>query len=115
MQFIKIFWARRDPILRTRENEYKQKFYERVDYANETYAEKNGAGWKSARGRTYIMFGAPGRVDKQTFQDHPVLLNCGFTTKLHPLAFRQTKQCFLYIAISNMYYSAECSAGRYNR
>ncbi|MCI0445502.1 GWxTD domain-containing protein [bacterium] len=67
MQFIKIFWARRDPILRTRENEYKQKFYERVEYANQTYAEKNGAGWKSARGRTYIMFGAPGRVDKQTF------------------------------------------------
>ncbi len=68
MQFIKIFWARRDPILRTRENEYKQKFYERVDYANQTYAEKNGPGWKSARGRTYIMFGAPGRVDKQTVE-----------------------------------------------
>ncbi len=68
MQFIKIFWARRDPILRTRENEYKQKFYERVEYANQTYAEKNGPGWKSARGRTYIMFGAPGRVDKQTVE-----------------------------------------------
>lgn len=67
MQFIKIFWARRDPILRTRENEYKQKFYERVEYANQNYADKNGLGWKSARGRTYIMFGAPGRVDKQTF------------------------------------------------
>lgn len=68
MQFIKIFWARRDPILRTRENEYKQKFYERVEYANATYAEKNSPGWKSARGRTYIMFGAPGRVDKQTVE-----------------------------------------------
>jgi GWxTD domain-containing protein len=67
MQFIKIFWSRRDPILRTRENEYKQQFYDRVDYANENYADKNGPGWKSARGRTYIMFGAPGRVDKQTF------------------------------------------------
>ena len=67
MQFIKIFWARRDPILRTRENEYKQQFYDRVEYANQNYADKNGPGWKSARGRTYIMFGAPGRVDKQTF------------------------------------------------
>ena len=67
MQFIKIFWGRRDPILRTRENEYKQKFYDRVEYANQNYAEKNSTGWKTARGRTYIMFGAPGRVDKQTF------------------------------------------------
>jgi GWxTD domain-containing protein len=68
MQFIKIFWARRDPILRTRENEYKQQFYERVKYANDNYAEKNNAGWKSARGRTYIMFGAPGRIDHQSVQ-----------------------------------------------
>jgi len=68
MQFIKIFWARRDPILRTRENEYKQKFYERVEYANATYAEKNNPGWKSAHGRTYIMFGAPSRVDKQSVE-----------------------------------------------
>jgi GWxTD domain-containing protein len=68
MQFIKIFWSRRDPILRTRENDYKQKFYERVDYANQNYADKNAPGWKSARGRTYIMFGAPGRVDKQSVQ-----------------------------------------------
>jgi hypothetical protein len=33
MQFIKIFWARRDPILRTRENEFKEEFFKRVDYA----------------------------------------------------------------------------------
>jgi GWxTD domain-containing protein len=68
MQFIKIFWARRDPVLRTRENEYKQKFYERVEYANATYADKSGPGWKSARGRTYIMFGAPSRVDHQSVE-----------------------------------------------
>jgi GWxTD domain-containing protein len=66
MQFIKIFWARRDPILRTRENEYKQEFYSRVEYANQNYAEGNNPGWKSARGQTYIMFGPPGRIDKQS-------------------------------------------------
>lgn len=68
MQFIKIFWGRRDPILRTRENEYKQEFYRRVEYANQNYAEGNTTGWKSARGQTYIMFGAPGRIDKQSVQ-----------------------------------------------
>ena len=39
MQFIKIFWARRDPLLRTRENEYKQDFYNRVEYANKNFVE----------------------------------------------------------------------------
>lgn len=68
MQFIKIFWQRRDPILRTRENEYKQKFYERVEYADQNYAEKSNPGWKSARGRTYIMFGAPSRIDHQSVE-----------------------------------------------
>jgi GWxTD domain-containing protein len=66
MQFIKIFWQRRDPLLRTRENEYKQEFYRRVDYANQNYAEGSNPGWKSAMGQTYIIFGAPSRIDRQT-------------------------------------------------
>lgn len=66
MQFIKIFWARRDPILRTRENEFKVEFYKRVDYANENYAEGSNPGWKSARGQVYIVFGPPSRIDTQS-------------------------------------------------
>jgi GWxTD domain-containing protein len=66
MQFIKIFWQRRDPILRTRENEFKEEFYRRVDYANENYAEGSNPGWKTAMGQTYIIFGKPSRIDKQS-------------------------------------------------
>ncbi|HSE41042.1 MAG TPA: GWxTD domain-containing protein, partial [Acidobacteriota bacterium] len=66
MQFIKIFWQRRDPILRTRENEFKEDFYRRVEYANENYAEGSYPGWKSAMGQTYIIFGKPSRIDKQS-------------------------------------------------
>jgi hypothetical protein len=51
--------------LRTRENEFKQQFYQRVDYANENYAEGSNPGWKSARGQVYIVFGPPSRVDTQ--------------------------------------------------
>jgi GWxTD domain-containing protein len=65
MQFIKIFWARRDPLLRTRENEFKQEFYNRVDYANQNFAEGSTPGWKSAMGQTYVIFGKPSRIDKQ--------------------------------------------------
>ena len=64
MQFIKIFWARRDPLLRTRENEFKQDFYNRVEYANKNFAEGSNPGWKSAMGQTYVIFGPPSRIDK---------------------------------------------------
>lgn len=66
MQFIKIFWARRDPILRTRENEFKEEFYTRVDYANQNFAEGSVPGWKSARGQVYIIFGPPSRISPQS-------------------------------------------------
>ncbi len=69
MQFIKIFWSRRDPILRTRENEFKQEFYRRIEYANKNYVEGNTPGWKTARGQTYIVFGAPSRIDKRLLPD----------------------------------------------
>lgn len=69
MQFIKIFWARRDPILRTRENEFKQGFYERVEYANKNFAEGETPGWKSAMGQAYVVFGKPSRIDRQSVEN----------------------------------------------
>jgi len=76
MQFIKIFWARRDPILRTRENEFKEEFFKRVDYANQNFAERENPGWKTARGQVYVMFGPPSRIDHQTVEEssRPALL-----------------------------------------
>ena len=76
MQFIKIFWARRDPLLRTRENEFKDEFYKRVDHSNQNFAEANTPGWKTARGQVYILFGPPSRVDHQSIaqSSRPALL-----------------------------------------
>ncbi|MFL6230257.1 MAG: GWxTD domain-containing protein [Pyrinomonadaceae bacterium] len=61
-QFIEAFWRRRDPDPDTDENEYKEQFYERVAYANEHYAS-GIPGWKSDRGRIYIMFGKPDETE----------------------------------------------------
>lgn len=66
MQFIKIFWQRRDPILRTSENEFKDEFYSRVDYVNKTFAEDKVPGWKTSRGQVYVLFGPPSRVNQQS-------------------------------------------------
>lgn len=76
MQFIKIFWARRDPILRTYENEFKQEFNQRVDYANEHFGEGSTVGWQTARGQVYILFGPPSREEKRTVPEsnRPALL-----------------------------------------
>lgn len=76
MQFIKIFWQRRDPILRTSENEFKNEFYDRVSYANKNFPESGSSGWETSRGQVYIMFGAPSRVDTQSIPDssRPALL-----------------------------------------
>ena len=76
MQFIKIFWARRDPLLRTSENEFKQEFYQRVDYANANFAEGDQSGWDTARGQVYILFGPPSREEKRILAEssRPVLL-----------------------------------------
>lgn len=57
-KFIEEFWRRRDPDPDTDENEFKEEYYERIAYANEHFAS-GIPGWKTDRGRIYIMYGKP--------------------------------------------------------
>ena len=57
-QFIEQFWLRRDPDPDTDTNEYREEYYQRIAYANENFAS-GIPGWKTDRGRIYIMFGKP--------------------------------------------------------
>ena len=61
-QFIEAFWQRRDPTPDTEENEFKEEHYRRIAYANEHYAA-GIPGWKSDRGRMYIVFGPPDEIE----------------------------------------------------
>jgi GWxTD domain-containing protein len=61
-QFIEAFWQRRDPTPDTEENEYKEEHYQRIAYANEHFAA-GIPGWKSDRGRIYIMYGKADEID----------------------------------------------------
>ncbi len=61
-QFIESFWQRRDPTPDTVENEFKEDHYARIAYANEHFAA-GIPGWKTDRGRIYIMFGKPDEID----------------------------------------------------
>src|SRR5579864_6577327 len=61
-QFIEAFWQRRDPTPDTEENEYKEEHYARIAYSNEHFAA-GIPGWKSDRGRIYIMYGKPDEIE----------------------------------------------------
>ena len=61
-QFIEQFWLRRDPTPDTEENEFKEEHYRRIAYANEHFAAGK-AGWRTDRGRIYIVFGPPDEID----------------------------------------------------
>lgn len=57
-KFIEQFWLRRDPTPGTAQNELKEEHYRRIAYANERFGGKL-SGWRTPRGRIYIVFGPP--------------------------------------------------------
>ena len=61
-QFIEAFWQRRNPDPDSAENTFKEEHYRRIAYANEHYAS-GIPGWKTDRGKIYIMWGPPDEVD----------------------------------------------------
>jgi GWxTD domain-containing protein len=60
--FIENFWARRNPDPDSPENTFKEEHYRRIAYANEHYAS-GIPGWKTDRGRIYIMWGPPDETE----------------------------------------------------
>lgn len=63
-QFVEQFWLRRDPTPATAENEFKVEHYRRIAYANGHFGSQSSVpGWKTDRGRIYIVFGPPDEID----------------------------------------------------
>ena len=64
--FISTFWRQRDPSPGTAANEFRDEFTRRVGYANAHFADPNNAphpGVESDRGRIYVTFGPPDKVE----------------------------------------------------
>jgi GWxTD domain-containing protein len=61
-KFIEQFWLRRDPTPGTVENEFKDEHYRRIAYVNEHFGSEV-PGWKTDRGRIYIVFGPPDEIE----------------------------------------------------
>jgi len=71
-EFIEEFWRKRDPDSYTEENEYKNEFYSRIEYANKRFKE-GPPGWKTDRGRIYIYMGPPDKFDEFFTHEDPTV------------------------------------------
>src|SRR5216110_2629495 len=83
--FIEAFWQRREPTPETVENEFKEEHYRRIAYANEHFAA-GIPGWKSDRGRIYIVYGPPDEIESHAgggTYDRPIEEGGG-TTSTYP-------------------------------
>ncbi|HYA78838.1 MAG TPA: GWxTD domain-containing protein, partial [Candidatus Bathyarchaeia archaeon] len=63
--FIEQFWLRRSTNPDLPDNDFKEEHYRRIAYANEHFAS-GIPGWKTDRGRIYIIWGPPDEI-----QSHP--------------------------------------------
>lgn len=81
-QFIEQFWLRRSNNPDLPDNDFKDEHYRRIAYANEHYAS-GIPGWKTDRGRLYIMWGPPDETDSHPMggaYDRPMEEGGGSTT-----------------------------------
>lgn len=65
--FIDWFWERRDPDLRDDGNPVRDEFYAKVAHANDRFDSDFPYGWKSDRGRVFLVLGEPQGVQATNF------------------------------------------------
>jgi len=62
--FIYKFWKIRDPFPETRKNEFLSDYLKRIDYANKHFGTMMNKGFKTDRGRVYLIYGPPDQIDR---------------------------------------------------
>jgi GWxTD domain-containing protein len=68
--FIEQFWLRRDPTPGTAQNEAKEEHYRRIGYANQRFGTSQLPGWKTPRGRIYIIYGPADEIESHYAQNN---------------------------------------------
>lgn len=63
-KFIENFWKKRDPDPNTPENEFKIDYYKRIALANKFFGSSGIAGWRTDRGKIYILLGPPNEIQR---------------------------------------------------
>jgi GWxTD domain-containing protein len=67
---IEEFWKQRDPTPGTPRNEFREEHYRRIEFANKTFGRGTPfKGWRTERGRIYIILGPPRDVQRLLSSD----------------------------------------------
>lgn len=67
--FVEEFWDQRDPYPRRPDNPARELYQERLEEAESLYAEAGMPGWKTDRGRVFVVYGEPEEVDYEVAPD----------------------------------------------
>ncbi len=63
-RFLGAFWARRGGV------EFRKKYLERIEQANQKFTTRFSPGWRTDRGRVYIVYGAPDEVERYPYSEN---------------------------------------------
>lgn len=65
-RFVQLFWAKRDPDLKTAVNEFKVAFDQRMKEADEYFSLPRARGALTERGKLYVLVGPPTTLKRET-------------------------------------------------
>jgi GWxTD domain-containing protein len=63
-EFLFNFWKDKDNDISTNENEFYKEYMKRVSLSNQRYGSLSRVGWKSDRGRVFIIYGEPSEIER---------------------------------------------------
>ena len=66
-KWFKAYWKKRDPTPGTVYNELMVEFFRRVAEANRKFSTRHREGWETDRGRIYILYGKPTKIDDHRY------------------------------------------------
>ena len=64
-EYLYSFWRKRDPDLKTRDNEYLKEYLDRAEFANKRFKEYRKKGVDTDRGRIYLKYGKPDKIERK--------------------------------------------------
>jgi GWxTD domain-containing protein len=63
-EFLYNFWKEKDLDINTPENEFYKNYFGRVNLSSQRYGSLGRIGWKSDRGRVFIIYGEPSEIER---------------------------------------------------
>lgn len=63
-EFMFEFWKAKDEISETPENEFYRQYMQRVNLTNDRFTSMGKPGWKTDRGRIYLLYGEPSEIER---------------------------------------------------